>query len=395
MKHIRKLFELFNEEQPFYKRYPNLDMDDGKIHVLYISPYLNPQGYYRMIVPCLELNKTKTHSAVCSTIQRYNFTKAFDQYDNNVDYRLIEWADYVVLPAQFSSVDYILRSLLDINPDLQFAMDIDTAYHHYPAEHPEKEKMSKEDLDQLLGNISKMDIALFSTGALLDAYQGMIEKRCAKRTVNFAYQPSLISRHGLEEVDELLVNNSDGVRIGIIGTGASYFDILCILEVLQTVQQKYGDQVELILFGWNGRYKGEDYLKDLEFSFCKSVQVVDYSHTLNSLRLDIALLPLADNTYNQLCKSPTKYLELSALAIPVVASNCAPYDAVIHQNETGMLANNNEEWLEDIETLIEEKAMRKRIGKAALKMIWEDYSYRDTDHLQAIFSQNEFTPLDN
>src|SRR5579885_787089 len=115
MKTLKELYGRLNTAKNFKEKYPQYNMDDNKIHVLFLSPCLNEAGYYRMILPALELNKTDTHSAIIGHIHKWDFNKLFDDYDTPIDFRLVEWADYVVLPVMFTDAAYIIKSMREIN----------------------------------------------------------------------------------------------------------------------------------------------------------------------------------------------------------------------------------------------------------------------------------------
>ncbi len=376
MRNVKELYHLLNHKNRFEEKYPFYREGDGKVHVLYVAPLINGTGFYRMILPMLELNKTATHTAIVSSMHKWSFSKQFDDYDNPLDKRLIQWADYVVLPAIFSDVSYVLESLLKVNPDLQFVMDLDCNYHAYPKEHPNHKKFTKQHKEMLLNNIAQMNILTGATNSLLQQYDKRIERLYPSSNVALEYQPNLISNFGFQEVEAIKQNHGDKIRIGIIGNYSSYYDTISIKEALVQLKDKYKDQVQFIYFGWNGKHsKNEEPFKDLEFVFEKSVSFLDYYSKLNDLTLDIALLPSTKIDFNTKGKSFIKYLELSAFAIPVVASNSAPYQEVIDDQDTGMLASSTQEWINKTQVLIEGAEYRHSIGKAALKNTWRNYSF--------------------
>lgn len=388
MKHVKELFELLNGDYEFNEKYPFYREQDGKIHVLYVAPCINGTGCYRMIFPMLELNKTSSHTALVSTIHKWSFSKQFDDYDNPIDKRLIEWADYVVLPAMFSDTSYIIESLNKINDDIQFVMDIDCNYHRYPKEHPNHSKITKQQLQTLLHNIAQVDILTGASIGLLKEYEQRIAHHHPSSNVCMEYQPNLISDFGIQEISGIKKNDGDKIRIGVIGNLSSYYDILSIKDVLLATQKKFDKQVEIIFFGWDGKHsKNEDPFKELNFTFEKSVSFLNYYNKLNELVLDFVLLPLTDIPFNTRGKSPIKYLELSAFAIPVIASAVMPYKEVIIDGETGLLASTSEEWLSQIERLINDKDYRHNIGKEAFKNLWRNHSYtkQNIQNLQDIF----------
>ena len=376
MRNVKKLYHQLTEQKEFEKRYPAYQKEDGKIHILFISPCLNGTGYYRMITPALELNRTRSHSAIISGIHKWNFNKEFDDYDSPIDEKLIAWAHYVVLPAMLTDATYILKALKAKNKELQFVMDVDCNLHALPKEHLDYSKISMERKRQLLANIANMDILTGASEGLLDYYDGLLEKYYPNSDVFMEYLPNLISQFGYQEVKPLNKNESDKVRIGIIGTGATAYDTLSIIDVLKEIKKKHENKVELILFGWNGKLPGGKLpLKDISFRYVKSVSFVDYFDKLNELELDIALLPSQKIPFNTHGKSFIKYLELAVFAVPVVASDLPPFNEAIEHEETGFLVKTPEEWITVIDRLIESPELRQLIGKNALKQAWRNFSF--------------------
>lgn len=80
-------------------------------------------------------------------------------------------------------------------------------------------------------------------------------------------------------------------------------------------------------------------------------------------QVDINIAPLVENPQRR-SKSAVKYLEAAAVAVPTVAVDMEPY-AIIRHGETGLLAGNIEQWQSALSTLIENTALRQRIGQAA------------------------------
>jgi len=376
MRNVKELYHQLTEQKEFDKRYPAYQPDDGKIHVLYISPCLNGTGYYRMIAPALELNRTRSHAAIISNIHKWDFNKRFDDYDSPLDEKLITWADYVVLPAMLTDVTYILKALKAKNKDLQFVMDLDCNLHAVPKEHPDNGKITKESKQQLLANLAKMNIVTGASEGLLEYYEGLLERFYPESGVFLEYVPNLVSQFAYQEVEPLIKNETDKIRIGIVGSGATAYDTLSITGVLKHVQKKYSSKTELILFGWNGKLPGKDEpLKELAPVTVKSVSFPEYFDKLNGLALDIALLPLNKVPFNTHGKSFIKYLELAVYAIPVVASDLPPYNEAIENGETGLLASTPQQWAGAIDTLVEDAELRKRTGKSALKQVWRNFSF--------------------
>lgn len=88
-------------------------------------------------------------------------------------------------------------------------------------------------------------------------------------------------------------------------------------------------------------------------------------------RFDVNIAPL--ETGNPFCeaKSELKYFESALVEVPSVCSPTDPFRRAIRQGETGFLAANEEEWRDILSRLVEDAALRQRIGRNAyLHVLW-------------------------
>jgi glycosyltransferase involved in cell wall biosynthesis len=399
MKKVVELYERLNPEldqesgedetdASFEGMYSNLEFDDGKIHVLFISPVLNGTGYYRMILPYFELNKTQTHSAVISNLHKWNFTLPFEDYEHAHDPRLWEWADYVVFPAIFKPLNHAINSALALNPDIQFVMDIDTYYHALSEGHPQFKRFGKQEGDQLLMNLSLMDVVTGPSPELLECYLTALDVKGMQTEVQMIDYPNLLSEIGYEDIPAIKQNSSDVTRIGLIGNTTTWEDMISIASALKNIKLEFGAKIELIFFGWDGKTGAASKVFDnLDFTYSKSVAFTKYHSRLNALRLDIALLPMLDKPFNTVGKSCVKYLEASSFQIACVASVNSPYGEIIQDGLDGLLASTADEWYDQIKLLIEDKEGRLGIGMRAFQNAWKNHRYSpgQTQLLQEIF----------
>ena len=94
--------------------------------------------------------------------------------------------------------------------------------------------------------------------------------------------------------------------------------------------------------------------------------------------MDIGLAPLNSHVYN-MSRSGIKWMQYSALGIPVVASPFPPYQEVIKDNETGMLVDMNSpsSWHDRIEKLVVDANLRTRMGLKARREVLEKHDIRN------------------
>jgi glycosyltransferase involved in cell wall biosynthesis len=388
MKSIKALYHHLNSTKEFKHRYLNFNPIDKKVHVLFLMACTNEQGYYRMILPAMELNRTDTHAAIIGQIHKWNFNKQFDDYDIAIDFRLVEWADYIVVPALFSDINYIIKSMRDINSDVEFVMDVDLNYHQLPADHPDFKKINP-DLKQILqNNLSQIDILTAPNNYVLSVYEKLAQETEEELSLYFERYANLLSNFTYEEIKQIECNRGQKIRIGLIVEASQGSDVKLLEKVITTLMEKHSDKIEVVLFGWSKKVAVQHELFDkVSIAYEHPVPFQEYHSRLNSLAFDIGLLPFVNNAYNTSGKTFTRYLDFSGNMIPVIASRILPFTKIIEEGDNGLLAEADEEWIEKIEQLVFNAELRRAIGNSAFKTAWAKYSYtpQAIDRLKNIF----------
>ena len=90
--------------------------------------------------------------------------------------------------------------------------------------------------------------------------------------------------------------------------------------------------------------------------------------------LDIGLLPLGDTVLDQ-DKSPFKLLQYMATGLAVVATPTAIDVSVLKPGECFLPASDEREWLECMTRLVDDTALRARLGRSARQAIVDHYSF--------------------
>lgn len=175
-----------------------------------------------------------------------------------------------------------------------------------------------------------------------------------------------------------LAHDPAEIRIGWQGGSSHFGDIAYVLncpsdpqtQVLDWLMAKY-PQVKLVIYGVYFPWPLKNIPPDrLEVHGWTHIDAHPYKSA--SLNLDIALAPLHDDEFNR-HKSPVKWCEYSALGVPSICSAIPPYKGVVRPGETGLLANNPTEWKEALSALIEDVALRQKIGAAAHEQVRAEF----------------------
>ena len=104
-------------------------------------------------------------------------------------------------------------------------------------------------------------------------------------------------------------------------------------------------------------------------------------------RYDIALAPLRTNNLFCACKSEIKWMEAALVHVPTVASPTPPYCDAIENGVSGFLARDTADWTFALTQLIENAALRHKMGDAAFAACLAHYGPQRTQNaLAAVFN---------
>jgi len=89
--------------------------------------------------------------------------------------------------------------------------------------------------------------------------------------------------------------------------------------------------------------------------------------------MDVGIMPLTDDTWSK-GKCAFKVIQYMACAVPVVASPIGMTADVLARGEFGMAARTEQEWLDALVFLYEQRAEARRLGASGRASFLEHYS---------------------
>lgn len=155
-------------------------------------------------------------------------------------------------------------------------------------------------------------------------------------------------------------NYGDSIRIGWGGGSSHRGDLEMIAEVIK----HFAFRVNWVFFGMV-----PDLIKPYIGEFHKAVPIAQYPEMMASLKLDLALAPVEDNTFNA-CKSNLRVLEYGACGYPVITSDVAAYN---RDNLPITRVRTTEDWIEAIEEHIQDRDRLYERGVALREAIHQDW----------------------
>ena len=233
--------------------------------------------------------------------------------------------------------------------------------------------------------IQKADLVTTTTEFLAEEYR--------KLNPNVVVLPNLVDP---EDWEEPLKNETDKVRIGMVGSVLSNQEYDSVLGTLKDLDER--EDVQLVILGLPKNAKkdnplSEAYKEELKFwNDFKNIEWHEwlshkyYNQALNELRLDIMLIPRHDSYFNR-CKSNVKFLEASMCEIPVIAQGFttkdSPYEVNPEDTKYLKIVTDNSKWMDTINYLIKHPEERKKMGEEARKYVIKNYNIHDKFQLWA------------
>lgn len=377
MEQVRKLLK----STAIRKAVPKKTSATNAVRLLYVEAYANSTGYYRMILPYLELGKTKDFQTHITSVKKWDFRNASMPITSGLfQEEEIQWADYIIFPMLWQDYTYLLKAIKVLNPKVQLVMDIVEDFDH-------PNQISTR-VEHLLQNICLMDMITTASVRVFERYEQWLVTYPECGHVELCVLPSLISKIGYEGLVTRPKPKDGIVRLGVI-CEVPYFDYYdYMFPVFRTLKEKYGDRIELIFLGSKGVTvdgKTQEAF-DLKITHHKTVSFFDYFQTLQDSHLDMLMIPLRPNMNHDL-KGTMLFLEAAAIGLPVIAPRDSSYANVIKHMQTGILLEHFEDWIAQLAQLIESEDIRKKLGAAAQKFVWKQFAYHENtlQHFRDIF----------
>ena len=160
-------------------------------------------------------------------------------------------------------------------------------------------------------------------------------------------------------------DKNKSICIGWSGSFSTIQHFATAIPALKNIKAKYGDRVSFKIIGDKNYYcaeldtKGDAWIADTE--------IEDLS------KIDIGIMPLPDDEWAK-GKCGLKGLQYMALEIPALMSPVGVNSEIIQNGINGYLPDNNDKWLEVLSALIDDEALRERIGKAGRQTVIDKYS---------------------
>lgn len=163
------------------------------------------------------------------------------------------------------------------------------------------------------------------------------------------------------------------------------------LPALDVILKKY-DNVDFHSIGFvqskelSTKYPGRIYEREPEWDIDK------YWAALSTVDINVAVLKKSLLTD---CKSEIKWIEAGMFGIPSIVSGTSTMTEIIENGKDGFIASSQQDWIDTLSQLCENKNLRNNVGRYAQTKILSEYSLRRSAESLKHFLDNVITPTAN
>jgi glycosyltransferase involved in cell wall biosynthesis len=162
-----------------------------------------------------------------------------------------------------------------------------------------------------------------------------------------------------------LPQKQEPIIIGWSGSPTTVPHFETLIPVLKQLKDRYGNRISFRLIG-DGQYKNAELgIEGISWSVERELE------TINSF--DIGIMPLPNDAWSK-GKCGLKGLSYMAFEKATVMSAVGVNREIITDGVNGFLAENESDWLAKLSMLIEDEALRKKLGKEGRQTVINGYS---------------------
>ncbi len=161
---------------------------------------------------------------------------------------------------------------------------------------------------------------------------------------------------------------NENVIIGWLGSSSTFRAIQKVEKALENIGAKY-PKVELRVVGADGR---SAHFENMKVTY---KPVYNHQEMIEELfKFDIGIFPPPSDEFDYLVRGPHKGVRYMGVGIPAVFFDYGDCKLFVKDMENAVLYRDEKEFEEKVSLLIEDTALRKRMGKAGYETVYSMYS---------------------
>lgn len=275
-----------------------------------------------------------------------------------------QWADILFLQCLYTPSAHQFYANQKKNGKF-IVLDFDDDYINIPEDSPEQTEV----IDHKTGEVYRfpaemrsvfvqMFIQLADVVTVTSEHLKILYSPWAK---NIKIIPNCVSQSMKRDIPK---TPNSKIRILWSGSNSHLHDLNILKKPLEIINQKYGDKIEI---HFQGGLDFKSIFGDLPIITHPMVNFADYLNVIQDINPDIFLAPLREDTFN-VSKSNLKYSQMTLMESAFISTPYGPYTHIDHEYD-GMLAKNDNGWVESISKCIENESLRNKLVVNATKYV--------------------------
>lgn len=391
MKKVHELFHKMKDEDYVIHQFTrdivfnNNEAESRKI--LFVNVQHNGRNFYRYIQPYIDILEFGLAKVAMNRFIEYRVNREYAETDWSLDDRYIYWATTIVFPFTPKPLNETFARIRQINPDCKIIYYIDFNFYKLPKEHVLSSYFKSNDIKTIEDNIFQADQINFTNinlgKEICDVFlDGKTKNKYSDYNIEefkdkFHWHPIMISPEiayeNIQNIpeDKKQTDSEKLFKIGIIGTNYHFNDIKNYAKSLLHVQKEIGkDKVKFYLIGFDGYSfdkKSKCFEDEFEYEYVNPCTMVHWHKLLIDLNLDLFFIPLKKTIFNSSGEDLNKFMEFTAVNVPVLAPDMVPYSDLFNYQDMMFVysdANDLKSKMISIINMEDKTEMEKKVLKA-------------------------------
>lgn len=374
METIKALIKRVNDSKlDLNSKYPELKLQTGAKNIVFVSPMLNKQGIYRMILPALELKETGRYNTIVTQVIPEDNKKTIDDFHIKLVPELIRWADYIVFSANGQSLESVLKKIKELNPKVKIIMDMDRIYHAINPNNYISKRFSVERQRNLENNMKLVDLTTYPDKVTEDFY-----KKKIGLGLKTAILPNLLSPFQIEGIDlkaPRSVDKDGKFRILIMADADDFDDINAFRETINNIMIRV-PEAKVYVLGNYIMFENKNPLRFVNYTRVPYDDMTSYYKILWNMNPDLCVVPIKKMPYY---RNYYKLLELGLFGIPTVTMNEYPYNHLLRKDLHILVNGQKKTLVASVREVVDNSDLRDKLGKYMRQFVTEKYSFLNND----------------
>lgn len=366
---IKKLMERVNNtNSKLDVRYHEL-LETDKKNIVFVSPFFNKQGLYRMILPALELTETKKFSTIITNILPEDHTKTIDDFSIKLVPEVIRWADYMVFQATTQDMTDLVKTIKDINPKCKIVMDVDRNYHTINPNNYAAKKFNLAKIRNFEKNFGMVDFTTYPDKLTEEFYKKKIDLN-----IKTAILPNLLSPYQFQGIDSTLEkpkHKDNKLRVLVMAEPDDYDDLNSFRETINHIMMHI-PEAKIYTLTNSLMYENKNPLRLVTYTRVPYSDMSEYYTNIWNMNPDVAIIPIKKQIFH---RNYYKILELGAMGIPMVSMNEYPYNHLLVKDQHILLSGQKKTFVSNVKALADSEELRKKLSTACKAFVQEKYSF--------------------